>query len=196
MKLFHCRHCRERFITVAPARARRCPRCRRRLAPVWMPEAPRAAPGSFPESPRAYASMDDFLAADQRRLASRETDFGLHWRGDDGDTTYRAAWIEATGELYVVQAGSPGEGGGHVEVLAVADRAAIEAALDGCSEHASVAWMRRRVTSLPQLSASLRGVRAVALGATVLALAVPGPDRQDDQRAAPSPPPAAQRTGA
>jgi hypothetical protein len=196
MKLFHCRHCRERFITAASGRARRCPRCRRRLSPVWMPDPPRAAPGSYAEGRDTYASLDDFLAADQRRLASRETDFGLHWRGDDGNTTYRAAWIEATGELYVVQSGSPLDGGGHVEVLAVTGRAVIEAALGGHSGHASVAWMRRRVASLPQLSASLRGIGAVALGATVLALGGPGPDRQADHRAALSPPPAGQRNDA
>jgi hypothetical protein len=115
--------------------------------------------------------MDAFLSADRRRVASRETDFGLHWRGD-GKTTYRAAWIEATGELYVVQSGSPLDGGGHVEVLAVTERAAIENALDGHSGHASVAWMRRRAASLPRLSSGLRGIGAAALS--------PPPGRRTD----------------
>ena len=59
--------------------------------------------------------------------------------------------MEATGELYVVQAGDPQTGGGHVEVLAVTDRATIESALEGRPERPSLAWIRRRVARLPRL---------------------------------------------
>ena len=67
---------------------------------------------------RTYLSLGAFYGADRRRDASRERDYGLWWRGDGPhDPTYRAAWIEETGELYVMQyEGTPG--GGRVDVLA------------------------------------------------------------------------------
>lgn len=150
MKLYHCKHCGERFISTAPTQLGRCLRCDGRLSPVWMPEVPRAAPGTYPAG--ACASMEDFVAADVRRLTSRETDFGLYWRDPGSDVTYRAAWIEDTGELYVVQSGSPSTGGGHVEILAVTDRTALEAALEGWSAHCLEAgsrdWLRDRAAGL------------------------------------------------
>ena len=171
MRLFHCRHCETRYVAAAPERTRRCPSCRRRLAVVWMPELPRAAPGTFAESPHTFASVDDFVASDPRRLTSREVDFGLHWHDPSTGASYRAAWIEDTGELYVVQAGEPAEGGGHVEVLALTDRATIESALAGRPARASLAWVRRRVARLPRLAPGLRAT--AALGATLLAITAP-----------------------
>jgi hypothetical protein len=136
-----------------------------------MPEPPRAAPGTYAETASTYASLDDFATADPRRLTSREVDFGLSWHDPSSGATYRAAWVEATGELYVVQAGDPETGGGHVEVLAVTDRATIESALEGRPERGSLAWVRRRVARMPRLAPGVRG--AAALGATLLALTGP-----------------------
>jgi hypothetical protein len=154
-----------------------------------MPEPLRAAPGTYAESAGTYASVGDFAAADPRRLTSREVDFGLRWHDPASGATYRAAWVEATGELYVVQAGDPGTGGGHVEVLAVTDRATIESALQGRPERASLAWVRRRVARLPRLAPSVRS--AAALGATLLALTGPAVATQQQPGARPgSAPPA------
>ena len=176
MRLFHCRQCRSRFAAATGHRTRRCPNCRRRLAAIWMPEPPRAAPGTYAETASTYASLDDFATADPRRLTSREVDFGLSWHDPATGATYRAAWVEATGELYVVQAGDPQTGGGHVEVLAVTDRATVESALEGRPERPSLAWIRRRVARMPRLTPSVRG--AAALGATLLALTGPAATAQ------------------
>jgi hypothetical protein len=155
-----------------------------------MPEPPRAAPGTYAETASTYASLDDFATADPRRLTSREVDFGLSWHDPSSGATYRAAWVEATGELYVVQAGDPQTGGGHVEVLAVTDRAAIESALEGRDERTSLAWVRRRVARLPRLAPSVRS--AAALGATLLALTGPAVATQQQSGARPDSAPAAE----
>jgi hypothetical protein len=49
---------------------------------------------------QSFPSLDAFYAADRRRLRSRERDVGLAWRGRGGDT-YRAAWVQETGEVYL-----------------------------------------------------------------------------------------------
>jgi hypothetical protein len=106
--------------------------------------------------------MEDFLEADERRLHSREVDFGLLWRPSGSPVTHRASWIEATGELYLVQSGPTGSGGGHVELLAVTDREGVERALEGW-EPASrrpggLAWLRKRVTGLRGLGTPATGM--------------------------------------
>jgi len=65
---------------------------------------------------RSFPSLDAFYAADRRRRHSRERDVGLFWRGSDG-WTFRAAWIQETGEVYLFRHGSPLEGGGTVHLL-------------------------------------------------------------------------------
>jgi hypothetical protein len=54
---------------------------------------------------RTYLSLAAFYAADARRRDSRERDVGLWWRSERGPT-YRAAWVQDTGELYLFQHGS------------------------------------------------------------------------------------------
>jgi hypothetical protein len=177
MDLYFCKPCDRRYLSTVESRVGRCPDCDGRLAKVWMPDVPRAEPQSFPAADNTYASMDDFVRADPSRLTSREVDYGVLWRERRAvDRSYRAAWIEDTGELYVVQAGAPSAGGGHVEVLGATDRDGVEAALRGwqshCREEGSIQWIRRRARRLPQLPERGRGVRrigATALGATVLA---------------------------
>jgi hypothetical protein len=60
---------------------------------------------------RPYESLNAFYNADRRRLHSRERDVGLYWRGDDG-ATFRAAWVQETGEVYLFR-----HGAGSVHVL-------------------------------------------------------------------------------
>jgi hypothetical protein len=89
---------------------------RRMNVPVELLPVPAAEPGSYDRRGITYRSAAAFLRERPRRLRSRERDIGLRWR--DGSAMYRAAWVEATGELYLVQLGAPEAGGGHVELLA------------------------------------------------------------------------------
>jgi hypothetical protein len=110
-----------------------------------------AAPGSYPDTPSTFGSLTVFAGARPARIASRERDFGLAWR--DGAAVYRAAWVEDTGELYVVQLGEPQEGGGHVELLAVGagleqTRRALLGWRTWCGREGSLDWLRRRAERL------------------------------------------------
>jgi hypothetical protein len=106
-----------------------------------------ADPGSYPQGGDSFRSLDEFVRSEFVRIRSRERDFGLLWR--DGSALYRAAWIEDTGELYIVQLGPPSAGGGHVELLAVADFQQLEQALAGwrdmIDQPNSLQWLRARV---------------------------------------------------
>jgi hypothetical protein len=64
----------------------------------------------------ALAPLPGFRdAANPRRWASREVDLELRWRGP-GRRTFRAAFVEATGELYVFERQRSDGGGGMVFV--------------------------------------------------------------------------------
>jgi hypothetical protein len=108
-----------------------------------------AEPGSYAHNTTSYRSVAHFYRERPPRLHSRERDVGLRWR--DGGATYRAAWIEDTGELYVVQLGEPSEGGGHVELLVRGlSRDALSEALAGWESaqdegNRSLHWLRERV---------------------------------------------------
>ena len=65
----------------------------------------------------SYLTLNAFYSADRRRLRSRERDVGLAWRGEDG-TTFRAAWVQETGEVYLFRHGHEQDGGGTVHLLA------------------------------------------------------------------------------
>jgi hypothetical protein len=108
-----------------------------------------AAPGSYRSGPFAYSSIAAFVRADAARLQSPESDLGLHWR--DRGVLYRAAWIEETGEVYIVQLGPSEQGGGHVELLAVGlSRAQLQAALRGwreAHERQELQWLRDRLVA-------------------------------------------------
>jgi hypothetical protein len=65
----------------------------------------------------SYPSLEAFYSADPRRRHSRERDVGLLWRAGAG-TTFRAAWVQETGEIYLFMHGHPDDGGGTVDVLA------------------------------------------------------------------------------
>lgn len=101
------------------------------------------------ESTRFYPSLQAFYAADTRRRASRERDFGLRWRGRAG-ATYRAVWVERTGELCVIRTGDPRGGGGTAEVaergLQLGElKAALEGYQDVCGRPSSLGWLLDRL---------------------------------------------------
>ena len=135
---------------------------RRRTAPLpaVRPPLPVAADGSFEASAHTYRSIIAFIRDDDRRMGSREHDIGLCWRESSTGHTFRAAWVEDTGELFVVQTGAPAEGGGHVEVLAAGcDAEHLDRALPGWREFlwpmGSLEWLRRMVRGA-SLAAPLR----------------------------------------
>jgi hypothetical protein len=97
-----------------------------------------------------YLSLGAFYGADPVRRASRERDFGLWWRSAGHGTTYRAAWVQDTGEVYLVQHGLTGHGSGHVEVLArIPHPDRLEARLAGWRDEVgrpgSLRWLRERL---------------------------------------------------
>src|SRR2546423_657773 len=114
MPYFHfCMACRERLYSTSRMTIdHRCPQCGGRLMPYHLVSAPgptRRRRG------RSYASLADFYNGDRRRLASPERDVGLYWRDGAGEPLHRAAWVEDTGELYIVRADDGEAGGGRVE---------------------------------------------------------------------------------
>jgi hypothetical protein len=102
-------------------------------------------------SSRHFDSLADFYA-DRARWRSTERDFGLGWRGPDGET-YRAAWIQDTEELYAVRHGERAGGGGRVEVLGWLSAGAVERELcgwaDKCGQLGSFRWLRERASQQP-----------------------------------------------
>ena len=100
--------------------------------------------------PTHYRSLTNFYTADPRRVHSRERDVGLWWREDAGSPLHRAAWVDDTGELYLVRLGPADQGGGEVEVLAnVEDDEHLERVLAGwrerCGQPRSLTWLRQRL---------------------------------------------------
>ena len=171
MTYLRCTACHQRFYTANsryPILAR-CELCGHRLRTIERPECrppalgpggahrplplervsiTRAVRGSYPDDEASFPCLIAFVRAHPARLHSRERDFGLLWR--DGAAAYRAAWIEDTLELYIVQLGSPDQGGGHVRLLATdASLDQVESALtgwqDAISDSFSVNWLRERI---------------------------------------------------
>jgi hypothetical protein len=96
-----------------------------------------------------YRSLASFYTSDERRIHSRELDVGLWWRDQADGPLHRAAWVNVTGELYLVRLGPAADGGGRVEILGIAaDGEQLERALDGwrecCGEPGSLSWLRER----------------------------------------------------
>ena len=111
-----------------------------------------------PDIAQRFASLEAFYAADRRRRHSRERDVGLMWRGSRG-ATFRAAWVQETGEVYLVKHGHPLEGGGTVDVLPRRfGLGELHAALRGyaevCGRPRSLAWFLRRADAGPAQAAA------------------------------------------
>jgi len=95
-----------------------------------------------------YIALAGFYAASRERRSSRERDIGLWWRAKKGFPSFRAAWVESTGEVYVVQHG-PGPRGGEVSVIGRApDRRSLERLVRGwrevCGQAGSLDWLLGR----------------------------------------------------
>ena len=117
--------------------------------------------------PQRYPTLVAFYRADPARLRSRERDVGLWWRSGKEGPMHRAAWVEETGELYLVRLGPAAEGGGAIEVIArVCDAEELERALSGwrerCGMPGSLQWLRARAARLGRLGAPAK--RRLALG--------------------------------
>ena len=97
-----------------------------------------------------YPSLESFYAGDHRRRASRERDVGLFWRGRGG-TTYRAAWVQATGELYLLEHGRPACRGGLLRVLGTYTARQVDELFAGwrdvCGRRHSLDWLLDRAQS-------------------------------------------------
>jgi hypothetical protein len=127
-----------------------------------------------PRPPR-YRSLTNFYAADPRRVHSRERDVGLWWRERADGPLHRAAWVNDTGELYLVRLGPPDQGGGEVEVLAtVADHERLESVLEGwreqCGRPRSLTWLRERAGRLGKRVRVVQGMAATAAAAGAVAI--------------------------
>jgi len=102
---------------------------------------------------RTYLSLGAFYASDPARRASRERDVGLFWRARNG-SSFRAAWVRDTGELYLFQHALGARGGGSVHLLAPPmDEREMERRLVGwqdvCGRDGSLEWLLARVQDLP-----------------------------------------------
>jgi hypothetical protein len=102
-----------------------------------------------------YPSLDAFYAADARRRHSRERDLGLVWRARTG-VTFRAAWVQETGEVYLFKHGHPLDGGGTVDLLARRfDLRELDPVFGGyrdvCGRPESLGWFLGRAAHGPGL---------------------------------------------
>jgi hypothetical protein len=102
---------------------------------------------------RTYLSLGAFYASDPARRGSRERDIGLFWRARSG-SSYRAAWVRDTRELYLFQHAFGGRGGGSVHLLTPPlDEAELERRLAGwqevCGRESSLEWLLARFQDLP-----------------------------------------------
>ena len=103
---------------------------------------------------RTYLSLGAFYASDPARRSSRERDVGLFWRSRQG-TTFRAAWVRDTGELYLFQHALGGPGGGSVHLLArTMDEHELGQRLAGweevCGREGSLEWLLSRMQDRPR----------------------------------------------
>jgi len=94
-----------------------------------------------------YPSLHAFYAGDRRRRTSRERDVGLFWRGRGGHT-YRAAWVQATGEVYLLEHGPPDCQGGPVRLLGSYSSREVDETFAGwrdvCGRPRSLEWLLDR----------------------------------------------------
>jgi hypothetical protein len=99
---------------------------------------------------RTYLSLAAFYASDPRRRDSRERDVGLWWRSVRGPT-YRAAWVQDTGELYLFQHALTGPGSGSVHLIGgTFTSAELDRRLAGwrdiCGQPGSLEWLLAAVS--------------------------------------------------
>jgi hypothetical protein len=122
-----------------------------------------------------YRSLTNFYNADPRRIQSRERDVGLWWREAADGPLHRAAWVNDTGELYLVHLGPSEQGGGEVELLAtIEDGERLDRMLEGwrerCGQPRSLSWLRMRVARFSRGARFARVGRAAGLAGAGAAL--------------------------
>jgi hypothetical protein len=105
----------------------------------------------MPMIAQSYPSLDAFYDSDRRRRRSHERDVGLIWRGSGG-ATFRAAWVQETGEVYLFKHGHSLDGGGTVSVMARRfGLGELQAALSGyrdvCGRSGSLVWFLERINT-------------------------------------------------
>ena len=97
-----------------------------------------------------YPSLEAFYAQDGRRRSSRERDVGLWWRGRGG-ASYRAAWVQETGEVYLLRHGRPDCKGGPVRLLGSYTVREVEQTFAGwrdiCGRPRSRVWLLAPTTT-------------------------------------------------
>jgi hypothetical protein len=102
-----------------------------------------------------YPALQRFYDADPRRATSPERDVGLWWR-DHQDASFCAAWVQNTGETYILAHGVPAHGGGPITVLGRCSAGALASVLTGwrdiCGRRGSVDWLMERATCGPRLA--------------------------------------------
>lgn len=113
----------------------------------------------FDSTVRTYLSLGAFYASDPARRGSRERDVGLFWRARNG-SSFRAAWVRDTRELYLFQHALGGRGGGSVHLLApLLEEAELERRLAGwqdvCGREGSLEWLLARMQDMPPDGAPL-----------------------------------------
>jgi hypothetical protein len=105
----------------------------------------------MPQIEQSFPSLHAFYGADRRRLHSRERDVGLMWRLGDR-LSFRAAWVQETGEVYLFRHGHPQAGGGTVDVLARRFglgelQTALRGFHDVCGRPGSLLWFLDRAAA-------------------------------------------------
>jgi hypothetical protein len=104
-----------------------------------------------------YPTLQRFYDADPRRATSSERDVGLWWR-DHHDASFRAAWVQDTGEIYILAHGVPEHGGGPITVLGQCTAVGLDSLLEGwrdiCGSRGSLDWLIERATSGARLVAA------------------------------------------
>jgi hypothetical protein len=102
-----------------------------------------------------YPTLQRFYETDPRRATSPERDVGLWWR-DHHDASFRAAWVQNTGEIYMLAHGVPEHRGGPITVLGHCTAGGLDSLLTGwrdvCGRRGSVDWLIERATSRPRLA--------------------------------------------
>ena len=120
---------------------------------------------------RTYLSLGAFYASDPTRRGSRERDIGLFWRARNG-SSFRAAWVRDTRELYLFQHALGNRGGGSVHLLEPRlAEAEMERRLAGwqdvCGREGSLEWLLARVQDLPPDGAPVPPARRARRGRLV-----------------------------
>ncbi|MEA2154553.1 MAG: hypothetical protein QOE11_693 [Solirubrobacteraceae bacterium] len=101
-------------------------------------------------SPTTHASLGTFVSDDPRRELRSERELGDWWLGDGYPPPgWRAAWLPATGELYVQRLGGVRPGGRVTVVARFADEQALDEHFAGwedvCGTPGSIRWLLDRL---------------------------------------------------